>query len=137
MFNKTGYPKTGFSSAKTIVAAGAIGTTVFFDEVVTTFGPNYCIDAGAANALVATLTAIVSGVLPSRTIHPEAGMRVIVKTRNALQAGANTFNLNSHGTDSIVKQSSGALAHNLTTVIASGAMLEMVFDGTYWQVVGQ
>jgi hypothetical protein len=134
-YNKVGYPKTGFTSARTTVAAGAAGTTVFMDEVVVTKGPNFASGGGAANALVATITSIVAGVNShaGNTI-PETGTCVILKTAYALQAGANTFNLNSHGADSIVSQHNNAT--NIETIIAAGAMLELIFDGTNWQAVG-
>jgi hypothetical protein len=61
-------------------------------------------------------------------------MSVILKTSAALQKGANTFNLNSHGTDAIV--SGHNPSNNISTVIAAGAMLHLVFDGTSWQAVG-
>jgi hypothetical protein len=123
-YNKKGYPKTGFTSD--------LGTTVFADEIVVSKGPNFCVDAGAANALVATITTVV----PGTTVHPYVGMSVIVKTSNALRRGANTFNLNSHGADSIISQNAGNTNANIGTIIAAGAMLKLIFDGTYWQAIG-
>jgi hypothetical protein len=128
-YNKKGYPKTNFMKTQTSVVSG-VGTTVFMDELVLTKGPNYCADNGAANALVATITDIMVGV----GIHPDVGTVVIIKTANALQAGANTFNLNRHGADSIVRQNKPTL--NLPTIIAAGAMLKLIFDGTSWQTSG-
>ena len=118
--------------ANSDVTAGAMGVTVFMDEAVISKGPNYCEDHGSANALSATITSVITGI----KIHPYTGMDVIVKTANALQAGANTFNLNGHGTDAITSQNAGSGAHNLQTIIAAGAMLELIFDGTSWQAVG-
>jgi hypothetical protein len=129
-WNKTGYPKSSFMLANSDTTAGTMGVTVFADELVVSKGPNYCVDVGAANALVATISAVIPGI----KVHPYVGMSVIVKTSAALQAGVNTFNLNGHGTNSIVKQSN--YAGNLQTIIAAGAMLELVFDGTRWQAVG-
>ena len=128
-YNQTGYPKLGLTSVTSYVAAGA-GTTVFMDEAVISSGPNFVEGAGAANALTATMTDIVAGT----SIHPRVGTMVLVKTGYALQIGANTFNLNSHGTDSIV--SAHNYATNLDTIIAAGAMLLLAFDGTRWQAVG-
>lgn len=133
MFNKIGNPKAGFTSATETCVIPGVGTTCFFDDIVVRTGPNLCFDAGAANALVATLTDIMAGT----SIKPDVGTCVIVKTGNALQAGANTFNLNGHGTHSIVKQCSGSGAKNLQTIIAAGAMIMLIYDGTYWQFVGQ
>ena len=129
-YNKVGFPKTSFMLAGSVTTAGAMGTTVFADEIVVGKGPNFADDAGAANALVATITSTVAGVL----VPPTVGMMVILKTRNALQRGANTFNLNSSGAKSIVKLNN--YAQNLDTVVAAGAMLTLIYDGTRWQAVG-
>ena len=131
-YNKIDYPKTSFMQVFSQTTAGALGTTVFMDEAVISVGPNFAEDAGAANALVATVTSPISGVL----IYPLVGTTVILKTANALQAGANTFNFNGHGTDAITSQQSGSNARNLKTIITAGAVLELIFDGTQWQAVG-
>jgi hypothetical protein len=131
-YTGAGFPKTSLSSLVSFTTAGAIGTTVFMDEAVLSVGPNYCVDAGAANALTATITAVTAGV----KVYPETGMKIILKTNNALQAGANTLNLNGQGTKSIKSQRSGTNARDINTTIIAGAMLEMIYDGTYWRVVG-
>ncbi len=91
---------------------------------------NYITDTGSANTLVGTLTD-ATGVL----VTVQAGLRVLLKTANATQVGANTFNLNSHGADALV-QGSGTNS-NLKTVFAAGAIMDLVFDGTRWQMLGR
>ena len=122
MNNHKTSPKTDFTSPP--------GTTVFMDEAVVSTGPNYAVAGGTNNALTATITSVTSGTL----ITPIVGTSVILKTMYSLQKGANTFNLNGHGTNSIVSQHN--VATNIETIIAAGAMLELIFDGTYWQAVG-
>lgn len=101
--------------------------TLWADAITVATGPNFLIESGAANGLTATLTTVIAGV----KITVATGLRVLVKTRNTLQAGANTFNLNGHGADPI----KNVFGTNLNTAVGAGVILDMVFDGTNWCVI--
>lgn len=114
-------PGTGLTSVGT--------TTTYMDKVRSGESMNYITDTGAANALVGSLTAI-----DGSNITVQDGLRVLVKTANALQAGANTFNLNGGGVKDIVKGRSG---NNLQSAVLAGAILDMVYNGTKWLIIGE
>lgn len=99
--------------------------------LVSAQGINYIVGSGSsANTAVGTLNDANGTAMPVA-----AGLRVLYKMDSTFQAGANTFNLNSHGTDSVV-QGTGTNS-NLKTIFAAGAILDMAFDGTRWQVLSQ
>lgn len=89
--------------------------------------PNFVTDTGASNALAVALTDN-SGA----NVALAAGLMLVVKTANTLQAGANTIALNGGAAKSIKSQS----LQNLKTAYVVGAILPMVYDGTQWQVLG-
>lgn len=101
-------------------------TTIYTDKQTSGQAENYITDTGAANALVGTLTTI-----DGSSVALNAGLRVTLKTSNALQAGANTFNLNGGGVKDITTTS----LRNLKTIVVAGAILDMVYDGTRWQIL--
>jgi hypothetical protein len=111
--------------ALTVTKATVLGALIAYQDA------NYIAsETGANNGLVAALLD-ESG----NAVTVAAGLRVSIKLGHSLQAGANTFNLNSHGTDSIKKTSNPATDLSVTAV--SGSILTMIFDGTVWQVQGQ
>lgn len=104
------------------------GTGRFYaDGLITAVGQNYVVDVGASNALVGTLSAIT----PGATVAVAAGLRILLKSSNSLQVGANTLNLNATGAKSIVNIS----GKSIRTTIAAGAMLDLAYDGTNWQLI--
>lgn len=67
------------------------------------------------------------------TANLEAGARIVVKFNNSNTASSPTLNVNSTGAKSIVV-SSGTITS--TQYWSTGAVVEFVYDGTYWCVVG-
>jgi hypothetical protein len=61
-------------------------------------------------------------------------LRVSVKLAHTLQAGANTFALN--GAPLAIKSHRNT-ANNIATAYASGAVVELIYDGTQWEDVSQ
>ncbi len=120
------FTDTGVAGDST--TAPTVNTT---GNAVIAIGPNYIpTTTGSANALSATLN--------DATGNPVAvvpGLMINVKLGAGLQAGANTFNLNAHGTDAVKEASNPAT--NLAVVFTTGSIATMVFDGTVWQCVGR
>lgn len=125
----TGTPGTSGNNRVTI--GGGATSAVSVNAAATTYQDwNYiATESGANNALVAALLNAAGAA-----VTVAAGLRVSIKLAHSLQAGANTFNLNSHGTDSVKKTSNPATDLSVTAV--SGSILTMIFDGTVWQVQG-
>ena len=67
------------------------------------------------------------------TANLEAGARIVVKFNNSNTASSPTLNVNSTGAKSIVVNS-GTITS--TQYWSTGAVVEFVYDGTYWCVVG-
>lgn len=113
--------------AGTSFKTGIGNNTVHVDTIVSGVGVNYIgTESGASNALVAALTDIAGN-----NISLAAGLRVLLKTSNTLQAGANTLNLASSG----VKDIKSVSGRNLKTAYAVGAIIDLVYDGTNWQLL--
>ena len=89
--------------------------------------PNFVTDTGASNALVVVLTDITTANVPLA-----AGLRLLIKTANTLQAGANTLSFNT-----VVKNIKNQNLVNLSTSYVSGALIDLAYDGTQWQMIGQ
>jgi hypothetical protein len=87
-------------------------------------------ETGANNALVAALTN-AAGVV----VVPTAGLRIMLKTGHTTQSGVNTFALNGGVAAAIRKHTN--TASTLTTTYASGGVLDLVYDGTYWLDMSQ
>ena len=126
----TGTP--GTSGNNQVTVGGGATSVVGVNAVARTYQAwNYiATESGANNALVAALTDAAGS-----NVTVAAGLSVAIKLAHTLQAGANSFNLNGHGTDAIKKAS--APASDVAVVAASGSIIHLVFDGTVWQVVGQ
>ncbi len=126
----TGVPVTSGNNRLTI--GGGATSAATLNAVVRSYQQvNYiATESGANNALVASLLD-ASGA----SVTVAAGLAIAIKCAHTLQAGANTLNLNGHGTDSIKKAS--APGTDVAVVAASGSIIHMIFDGTVWQVVGQ
>lgn len=86
------------------------------------------LDARATASGTDTYTASISPAITSYV----TGQRFYITFTNA-NTGASTLNLNSLGAKSIVKQGSTALAAN---DIRAGQTLELIYDGTNLQIVG-
>lgn len=84
---------------------------------------DYAADTGAANAYVVTLS-------PALTAHV-TGMPVRFKAAHA-NTGASTININGLGAVAIKKYSNTALNAG---DIALGQIVEIVYDGTYYQLI--
>lgn len=67
------------------------------------------------------------------TANLEAGARIVVKFSDSNTASSPTLNVNSTGAKSIVVSSSEITT---TPYWSTGAVVEFVYDGTYWCVVG-
>lgn len=115
--------KTGFTSP--------IKTELHADYLVLRQGPNFVTDTGGSNALAATLTDIVGGV-----IDLTDGMSVYIRTVNTLQKGSNTFNLNGKGAKNI--RSNHDASSNIETATEAGVILHLVYDkvNDVWQAMG-
>ena len=126
----TGTPGTSGNNRFTVGGGATAKATVNAAASTYTDWNYIATESGANNALVAALLD-ASG----NAVTVAAGLRISLKLGHSLQAGANTLNLNSHGTDSIKKTSNPATDLSVTAV--SGSILTMIFDGTVWQVQGQ
>lgn len=126
----TGVPNT--TGNNQVVVGGGSKSAVTANAVLSTYQDwNYIgTETGANNALVAALTDAAGN-----NVTVAAGLRISLKLAHSIQAGANTLNLNAHGTDSIKKTSNPATDLSVTAV--NGSILTMIFDGTVWQVQGQ
>lgn len=65
----------------------------------------------------------------------EAGLRVIVKFTTTNSAGSPTLNVNSLGAKSIYYRGS-AITGSSNNILQANRVYEFVYDGTYWQLVG-
>jgi hypothetical protein len=107
------------SGVVAIGTASAVGVRTLQDI-------NYVATSGSsANTLVGTLTDANGVAIPLA-----AGLKIRVKTDTTLQKGANTINLNGGGAKNIIQNSNGL---TLNTTYASGAILDLAYDGTSWQ----
>ena len=125
----TGIPNT--SGNNQVMIGGGAKSAVTMNAVVTAYKATNLITAtGGANALVgALLDANGSAVTVA------AGLRVTVANGSyTLQAGANTFNLNTHGVDAIKKASAPTTD---IAAIAANAYIDLIWNGTSWLVMGQ
>jgi hypothetical protein len=112
----------------------AVGTsTVYVDSLVDRQGINYIgADTGSSNALAGALYDSLGNLITATT-----GMRVTLRTSNDITKGtACTFALSGGSAAAVVPQSNYANVTMAATTIRAGAMLDMIFDGTRWQVVG-
>lgn len=83
-------------------------------------------ETGANNAIVGTLASGAALAI---------GLRISILLAHTLQAGANTFNYNGVGAIAIKKHTSPS--SNLTTAYVVGSIIDLVYDGTSWQDMGQ
>lgn len=88
---------------------------------------NYAADSGTANAYVITLS-------PAPTAYT-TGMRISFKAGNA-NTGASTINVNSLGVKSIKVSNGTSLADPIANTILAGQVVPLVYDGTYFQIIG-
>lgn len=119
---------TGAAANVTKIGAAASLTTLG-GTVTQSLDTNRCTGSAAANAPVATLTD-AAGV----NVTVATGLRVTLTLAAGLQAGANTFNLNGHGTDSIKLSTNPAT--DLSTAYATGGVIDLLFNGTVWLAMG-
>lgn len=125
----TGTP--GTSGNNRLTMGGGATSAVTVNAALSSYqAMNFVTGSAAANAPVATLNNAGGSA-----VTVAAGLRVTLKLAAGLQAGANTFNLNSHGTDSIKKATNPAT--DLGTAFATGGIIDLIFDGTVWQCIGQ
>jgi hypothetical protein len=125
----TGVPNT--TGNNEVIIGGGAKSSVTTNAVQTSYqAVNFFTTAGSANALTGTLNDAAGNA-----VTVAAGLRVTIKCSAGLQAGANTFNLNSHGNDA-VKLSSNP-ANNIGTAYVTNSIVDMIFDGTVWQVLAQ
>ena len=95
-------------------------------------GPNIVDNpGGVANAVTATFTDATGTNVPVA-----AGLHILLHLIGGVsfQAGANTFNLNASGAKAVYQSTN---INDLTTAIANGAYVDMIYDGTGWQVLSQ
>jgi hypothetical protein len=101
-------------------AAGSPGTWATMGA-----GSSYFVATGANNALVVSAPGVPLVV----------GNEIRVNTGAfTLQAGANTLNYNGAGAASILRGTTGG---NLTTAIAAGGVIPLVWNGTAWIDIAQ
>ena len=126
----TGVPNT--TGANQVHIGGGAKSAITLHGVLTSYTATNIVTAGgSSNAITGALLDANGG-----TVTVAAGLRVLVACGSyTLQAGANTFNLNSHGTDSI-KQSTTP-THDLVTAIAANGYIDLLFNGTSWLAMGQ
>ena len=115
------YDGTYFQTA----AAGGQVSAAGVAETVRTGENQYAADGGSANAYSVTLT-------PAPTVYA-AGMVVRFKAANSNTTGS-TLNVNGLGGLAIVKPANAAL---LANDIQAGDLVEVVHDGTRWQLNGR
>lgn len=103
-----------------IGSATSVGVTTLQDV-------NYVVGSGSsANTAVGTLLDANAVGIPLA-----AGLRVTYKMDSTFQVGANTFNLNGSGTKAVLAPG----LRNIKTVVVAGAILDLIYDGTQWQVL--
>lgn len=124
----TGTPVTSGNNRLTM--GGGAASAVTNNSVYTQYlATNRITGSANANAPTATLTDAAGN-----NITVQAGLRVTLTLAAGLQAGANTFNLNSHGTDSIKLSTNPAT--DLSTAYATGGVIDLLFNGTVWLAMG-
>ncbi len=112
----------GQTSADSTVMAGPVYNLV--DGAL-----NFCVDAGANNALTCTLTNPVTG---SPIAEGTGNLRVSVELHHTLQAGANTLTFNGT-THPIVKISDGGNLTRAYVATGAGVTLSLIeYGGTAW-----
>lgn len=123
---KAVYQNTGTSASPVwsglAVSAGANTQTQVTNYVAT--------ETGANNAIVGALLNSAGTAVPVA-----AGLQITILLAHTLQAGANTLNLNGHGTDAI--KSHLNVANNIAAAYAVGSLVTLIFDGTRWQDISQ
>lgn len=87
-------------------------------------------EGGANNAITCNLTDPSGNALTLA-----AGLSISLKLAHSLQAGANTLAINGGATKSIKKSTNPA--NDIGTAYVSGSIVNMIYDGTVWQVLGQ
>jgi ethanolamine utilization microcompartment shell protein EutS len=84
----------------------------------------YAVDSGTANAMVVALTPVPTALTPGMTVH--------VKKIGSPNTGAATLDIGVGGATAIKSASGAAL---LAGDLSANTVVELVFDGTNWQVV--
>lgn len=114
--------KTGFTSP--------LGTQVYINSGVVGVTFNLIQDTGSSNALAGALKDIAGDSVSLAT-----GLRLSLRTANDITINtATTFNLNAGGTKVLGRQTRPGFT--LSTTIVAGAIVDMVYDGTQWEVIG-
>lgn len=103
--------------------AGGIKHVNCFDQQNSEF--NYAVASGT-NALTASMRIVPTGYI--------AGAIYIIKISNN-NTGSVTLNLNSLGAKTLKKYSGGVLSNLESGDLISGMMIQVLYDGTYFQVV--
>ncbi len=121
----------GTGAAANVITIGSTASKTTLKGTPTAYQAlNQTTGSAAANAPVATLTDAAGGSVTVAT-----GLRILLTLAAGLQAGANTLNLNSHGTDSIKKHTNPAT--DLGTAYATGGVVDLYFNGTVWMDMSQ
>ncbi len=108
--------------------AGNNGSPSSSNKLVTQTGlqnaaETYAVDTGSANAMAVTLSPVPASYA--------TGMRIRVKAANS-NTGDTTINVNSLGVKTIKKDATRTLSSG---DILSGQIVELVYDGTYFQLI--
>jgi microcystin-dependent protein len=82
----------------------------------------YAVDTGAVNAMVASVAPSPNGLVPGMTVHIKAA---------ATNTGATTLSLNGLGTATVHRANGAALSAG---DINGGMVVELIWDGAYWQI---
>lgn len=105
--------------------AGGIPHVNAFDDQKSTF--SYAGSTSGTNTYTATLTPTPAAYTTS--------MRVLVKIGTTC-TGSSTLNLNGLGAVTLKKVSAGALANVASGDLVAGVMYWLIYDGTYFQIIG-
>lgn len=119
------FPGWGFSLPNGCVTGIVENNGLSYCPISQIGAPNIVTDTGATNAIAGSLTGLTL----------TTGVQVIVNLNNTLQAGANTFNLNSGGPVAIKSHRNSA--SNIGTGYAAGVPITLYYNGTAWLDMSQ
>lgn len=125
----TGTPGTSGNNRLTM-GGGATSAVTTNATQTQYFATNRTSGSAVANAPVATLVNS-SGA----NITVATGLRITLALTAALQAGANTLNLNGAGASAIKKHTNPA--NDIGVAYVNGSIVDLIFDGTVWQDMSQ
>lgn len=125
-FNNFGFTSNGNQVPLATAIVGKTSVSSLVSGVTENFIAS---ETGANNAIAGALTDAAGN-----NVSLAAGLRVLILLAHTLQAGANTFTLNS--TSKNIKSSANP-ANNIGAGYVVGSIVDLMYDGTQWQDMRQ